>query len=194
MASSFKLRAGAVTLVEFLTSFAIVGVIAVLVGGIYLAHFRLFSNQNTAIDVSTQNKLALSEVSNTVRQSESIVDTCPSCGSDTTGTTILILRLWPQDATGEPIDPGTTNYDYILYKRNPGDTSKLIRITYAYSGSSRKNGTKVIATSMSNLAFAYDNGTPSAARQVTTSVTTTATTGTKTQTSTESDIANLRNK
>lgn len=186
-------KRGAVTLIELLTSFSIIGVISVLVGAIYVAQFRIFSNQNTAIDVSTQNRLALTDISNHVRQSESIVAGCPSCGSDATSAAILILRLWPLDSAGEPIDPAGTNYDYIEFKKDATNT-KLHRITYAYSGSTRKSGTRVVATDLSNLTFEYDNGTPSDAGQVTTTISTTITTGTKTQTVTESDKANLRNK
>ena len=183
-----------ISLVELLISFAIIGLIGFLVGSVYVAHYRLFSNQNTAIDVSTQNKLALSEISNQIRQSESIVATCTPCGSDTTSASILILRLWPLDASSEPIDPGTSNYDYIEYKRDATDNTKLVRTTYPYASSSRQSGTHIVAISVSDLSFAYDNGTPSQAAQVTTSVTTTATAGTKTQTVTESAKSDLRNK
>lgn len=179
---------------EFLIAFGILGIVSTMVAAVYLAHFRLFSNQNTAIDVSTQNRLALDEAINQIRQSESVVATCPSCGSDTTGATTLIIRLWPLDSSGEPIDPAGTNYDYIVYKRCTCDSTQLIRITYPYAGSSRKSGTRVVAVNLSDLQFTYDNATPAQAAQVTVTVTTTATTGGKTQTSTESVKADLRNK
>lgn len=184
------------SLLEFLIAGAILGIISALVAGIYFAHFRIFSNQNNAIDVSTQNKLALEEISNQIRQSESIVSTCPSCGGDTTGASVLILRLWPLDGTGEPIDPQDINYDYLVYKRDPINTTKLTRTTYAYASSSRKSGTHVVATNINSLDFTYDNPTPASAGQVTISVSTTAT-GTSTnkvQTTIETSKANLRNK
>ncbi len=187
---------GNISLLELLVAGSILSIISVLVGAIYFAHFRIFSNQSSAIDVSTQNKLALKEVSNQIRQSESIVNTCPDCGSDTTNAVTLILRLWPLDGTGEPIDPAGTNYDYYVFKRDPTNDTKFIRLTYAYALSSRKNGTHVVATNINNLSFTYDNPTPASAAQVTVSVSTTAT-GTatnKVQTTVESSKANLRNK
>lgn len=183
-----------ISFAEYMVAFAILGIISLTAVGIYVAHFRLFTNQNTAIDVNTQGKMALGDITNQLRQSESIVSTCPSCDSDTTGATSLILRLWPIDASLEPIDPAGSNYDYILYKRNPGDTTKLVRITYPYATSSRKSGTHVIAVNIDDLQFTYDNATPALAAQVTVTVTTTATAGSKTQTYTDSAKANLRNK
>jgi hypothetical protein len=183
-----------ISFAEYMIAFAIFAIISMTAAGIYLAHFRLFTNQNTAIDVNTQGKMALDDITNQLRQSETIVATCASCGADTTGTTTLILRLWPIDASLEPIDPAGANYDYILYKRNPGNTSQLIRITYPYATSTRKPGTHVVAINIGNLQFTYDNATPSQAAQVTVTVTTTATAGGKTQTFTDSAKADLRNK
>lgn len=183
-----------ISLPEIIVSFGIVAVISFLVGSIYIAHFRLFSNQNTALDVSTQNKLALEEISNQIRQAESVVANCTPCGSDTTDASILILRLWPIDNNGDPIDPAGSNYDYIEYKRDATDNTKLVRITYPYASSSRQSGTHAVAISLSNLTFTYDNATPSQAAQVTVAVTTTVTTGNKVQTTTESAKADLRNK
>lgn len=182
------------SLVEYTVAFGIFGIISVMAAGVYFAHFRLFSNQNTAIDINTQHKLALTDITNQLRQSESIVSTCPSCGADTSGATSLILRLWPLDASQEPIDPNETNYDYILYKRNPSDTTQLVRITYPNASSSRKSGTHVVAITMGNLQFTYNNATPALASQVTVTVTTTATSSGKTQTVTDSAVVDLRNK
>ena len=159
---------------------------------VYIAHFRLFSNQNTAIDVASQNKLALDEIVNQIRQSQSVVTTCADCAGDTTSATVLVLQLWPQDASDEPLDNG--NYDYIVYKRDATDNTKLVRKIVADASSSRTSGTKIIATTISDLQFTYDNANPTQAGEVTTSVTTTATSQGKTQTTTQKAKAVLRNK
>ena len=177
-----------------MVAFAIIGIVSVMAASIYFAHFRLFSNQNTAIDINTQHKLALTDITNQLRQSESIVSNCPSCGEDTTNATTLIVRLWPIDASQEPIEPAESNYDYILYKRNPSDTTQLIRITYPDTSSSRKSGTHIVAITIGNLQFTYNNATPALASQVTVTVTTTATNSGKTQTVTDSAVVDLRNK
>lgn len=182
------------TIIEFISAFAIIGLVAVLVASIYFAHFRLFSNQNTAIEVSSQNKIALDEITNQIRESETIVSTCTGCGMDTTSDTIIILQLWPLNASGEPIDPGG-NYDFIVYKRDASDNSKLAKkIVATAPPSSRESSTKTIATNISDLKFIYDNPDPTLATEVTISVTTTAISGSKTHTMAQSAKAVLRNK
>lgn len=183
-----------ITLIEILIATTIMAILVLLVGTAYFAHFRIFSNQSTAMDVTTQNKLALDEITNQVRQSQSVAAGCSACGSDTTGASVLILQLWPLDAQGNPTDPGTSNYDYIEYKLDQTGT-KLTKITHPYSGSTRPAGTQIIASSLNNLQFTYDNPTPASADQITINISTTQTNlyG-KTFTTTDSSIALLRNK
>lgn len=188
-----KLRA-AVSLIELVTGFAIVGLVSILVASIYFAHFRLFSNQNNAIDVSSQNKIALSEITNQIKESDTVVSTCTNCGGDTTSATVLVIRLWPLDVNGDPKDPPDANsYDYVVYKLNAQEGT-LIKKTVAGPSTTRQTQTKIIAAQLSNLGFTYDNVDPVQSTEVTVTVTTTGTSNGKTQTTTESDKAVLRNK
>ncbi len=182
------------TLIEIITGLAVTGFVTVLVASVYLAHFRLSSNQNTAIDTSTQNKLAFDEMTNQIRQAQAIVSTCSSCAGDTTGANILILQLWPLDASNDPKDPMGINYDYVEYRLDSVDPTKLIKKTFPDPTSTRKSGTKIVATGVSTLTFAYDNGNPTQALEVTTTIATTGTSNGKTQTINQSEKAILRNK
>ena len=182
------------SLIELIIAFSVVGLVSLLVASVYFAHFRLFNNQNTSIEVSSQNRLALDEITNQIRQSESIVNTCTGCSGDTTSPTVLILRLWPQDSSGEPIDPGSSAYDFIIYKRDPTDNTKFTRKIIADAVSSRTSDNKIIATNTSDLQFSYDNADPTLASQVTITIATTANSGGKTITKTQSASAVLRNK
>ena len=65
-----------VTLIEILVGLAIFGFITVLVASLYFAQFRLFSSQNTSIDIASQNKLALDEMTNQIRESQSVAGSC----------------------------------------------------------------------------------------------------------------------
>ncbi|MBI2012615.1 prepilin-type N-terminal cleavage/methylation domain-containing protein [Candidatus Curtissbacteria bacterium] len=182
------------TLIELLAGLAVGGFVIVIIASIYMAHFRLFSDQNTAIDTATQNKLALDEITNQIRQAQAVVSTCASCNPDTTGVNILILQIWPLDESGDPKDPGASNYDYIEYRKDPADPAKLIRKTFPHPSSSRQSGTRVVATAIESLSFTYDNADPAQALEVTTAVTTTGTAGGKTQITSQSAKAILRNK
>lgn len=182
------------TLIELITGLAIGSFVLVIVASIYLAHFRLSLDQNTAIDTATQNKLALDEITNQIRQAQALVSTCSACSGDTTGANILVLQLWPLDGNGDPKDPVGTNYDYIEYRIDAGDATKLIRKTFPYQTSTRKSGTRTVATGVSALTFTYDNGDPAQALEITTNVTTSGTANGKTQTTVQSTKAILRNK
>lgn len=183
-----------VTLVEFLIGFAFAGLIGILVAALYFAHFKLFSGQNTAIEVDTQNKLALNEIVNQVREGQQIVTTCGGCGGDTTSDTILILQLWPLDVNGEPFEPSTTEYDYIIYKQEPTNYTKLMKRTVADVGSSRISSYKLIVSNISNIEFTYNDADVTQANEVVVEITTTGSDFQKSYTITQSAKAVLRNK
>src|SRR3989344_2670901 len=117
---------GGLSLIELLIAFSIIGLVSILVASIYFAHSRLFSTQNTSIDVSSQNRLALDEMTNQIRESQAVVSTCAGCLGDTTSPTVLVLQIWPIDVNGEPFQPMAGAYDFIVYKRDPSDNTKFI--------------------------------------------------------------------
>lgn len=182
------------SLIELVTGFAIIGLVSILIGTLYFANFRLFSNQNTLIEVSSQNKTALAEMINQIRESQSVTSTCTACAGDTTSPTVLVLRLWPINASGEPFDPGASAYDYIVYKRDETDNTKLIKKTLPDATSARASQTKIISTNVASLQFSYDNADPDLVTEVTVELTNSQTINGKTQTSSQSAKAILRNK
>jgi len=182
------------SLIELITGIAIFGLVILLAASVYFAHFRIFSNQNTSIEVASQNKLALDEMTNQIREGESVVNICPNCGTDTTGDHVLILRLWPLNASQEPFDPGGSNYDYIIYKQSATDNTKLIKKIIVDPSSSRSSSEKILATDISSLQFSYDNADPAQASEITISLTTSGNSGSKTLTTTQTSKAVLRNK
>lgn len=190
-ASNSKFKSG-VSLVEILVGMAVGGIVLLLVASIYFTHFKVFSNQSTAIDVASQNKIGLSDLTNEIRQSQSITSTCSACGGDTTSATVIVLQIWPQDTNGDPKDPNP-GYDYMVYKKNA--SGNLVRNVYPDSVSTRKaESNKVIATNVTNLQFAYNNADPTLATQVTIDFTTSKTTFGKALTTAEQSKAQLRNK
>jgi len=123
-ATHYHLKSG-LTLVEFVTSIAILGVLTLMIGSVYLAHFRLFSSQSASIDTSAQNKIAIEEISNQIRESVGVDNsTRVPCNANSDGTK-LVLKLWPLNASGAPIDPSTSggSYDYVLYKKDASNNN-----------------------------------------------------------------------
>ncbi|OGD86645.1 hypothetical protein A2870_00235 [Candidatus Curtissbacteria bacterium RIFCSPHIGHO2_01_FULL_41_11] len=182
------------TLVELIIGFGLIGLVSVLVASLYFTNFRLFSNQSTSIDINSQNKIAVDEIVNEARQSQGVAESC-CLPTETTTSTVLVLQLWPLDANGDPFDP-SGNYDYIIYKADPDDSTRIQKKVVADASSTRPASTQILATALApdGLQFTYDNGTPSLAAKVTVSVSTTGTAAGKTQTVTQTGSATLRNK
>src|SRR3989338_4041083 len=67
------------TLGELIVGLGIVGIISVLIASPYFGFFRLFLNQFTAVDVASQNRLALDEIVNQIRQGESTLLSSTIC-------------------------------------------------------------------------------------------------------------------
>ncbi|EKD62559.1 MAG: hypothetical protein ACD_52C00128G0002 [uncultured bacterium] len=195
-------KARGVSLVELITAIGLIGLVSIMVISIYITHFRLFSNQSQSIDLANENRLALDEMAIQIKEAQAIVSTCtyPACSGYTTSATTIVLQLWPLDANGNPTDPGSSNYDYVVYKRDDLENTKLVKITYPATISTKKAGTDVLASDVSNLTFAYYNPFPTVspdptqATEVNVSLTNTNTNMGKTNTITQSTEAVLRNK
>ena len=183
-----------IALIELLVGFGIIGIISFVIAGVFLAHYKLYNTQTASVDVASQNKLGIDEMTNQIRQAQSIVTTCSACGTDQTGASILVLRLWPLDSSGNPMDPTSANYDYIVYKQDPSNSAMLLKITYPDSTSSRKAQTQRVANNISSLVFTYDNSDVTQASEVDITLTTAQTVAQKTLTTTADSKAILRNK
>lgn len=182
-----------VSLVELLIGMSIVGFMGVLIAALYFSHFKLFSSQNTRIEVASQNKIALEEITNQIRESQGIAASCCS-PAETTGADVLVLQIWPLNASGDPTEPNpnpTPQYDYIVYKKVADTLKKQV---VPASGSTRQASDKTIATKINALTFTYDNADPPQAAQVTINLTTLDTVNNVTQTDTKTSTAVIRNR
>ena len=195
------------TLVELLIGMAILAFVSLMVGSVYLAHFRLFSNQSTSIDVASQNRIALDEIINQIREGNGVSSTASvtGCGgAKTSGTSpspTVVVKLWPLDtATGDPFDPGSsapdTAYDYVLYCTDSNNSlHKVIQKQTTGTASKRTNSDKILATGATTLQFTYDL-TPPGTTQVVVQLATSAQNYDKKQTysTDQTGKAVLRNK
>ncbi|MEK7581528.1 MAG: prepilin-type N-terminal cleavage/methylation domain-containing protein [Patescibacteria group bacterium] len=186
-------RIKGLTLVELLIAAALLGFVMLTLGYIFINHFKFFQDQSALITITEDNKVVLDEMINQIRESQSIVASCTPCGPDTTGANLIILQIWPLNATNEPFDGGT-NFDYIQYKRDATDNTILKKIVYPTATSTRSSLNKIVATRVSDLTFTYNNATPAQATEVTAKIKLSATTGSKTQDIEREATALLRNK
>lgn len=190
---AYKKGIKGLTLVELLVAAALVAIVAIVLGAIFTTHFKFFTDESSVIGITEENKIVLDEVTNQIRESQSIAATCTPCGTDTTGANVLILQLWPLNAAGEPFDGGT-NFDYIVYKRDTTDNTKMLKIVYPHLTSTRQGQNKILSDHIANLSFTFDNPTPSLATEVIIKIKNSITTGSKTQQVELESKAVLRNK
>lgn len=164
------------TLVELLIGMAILAFVSLMVASVYLAHFRLFSNQSTSIDVASQNRIALDEIINQIREGNGVSSTASvtGCGgAKTSGTSpspTVVVKLWPLDpTTGDPFDPGNaadSYYDFILYCKDASNNlHKVIKKTTTGT-SKRTDLDKILATGATTLQFTYDLAPPATTQVV----------------------------
>ena len=73
-----------VSIVEILVATSIVSMLFIIIASLYLTHFKVFANQNNTIEVNSQTRLALDDITNWIRQSQSVVCTCIVCSGSTT--------------------------------------------------------------------------------------------------------------
>ena len=147
-----------ITIIEIVIGLALLGLVSLFVYSIFATQIRLFVGQIIGIGVSSQNKIALEDITTQTRQAESIVITCPTCQADeTTDTNSVVYKLWGLDSGGNPT---SSYFDYVAIKQVGTD---LKRIVYKDPSSSRTASEDIIATHLApapdGLTFVYNNQT-----------------------------------
>ncbi len=182
------------SLAEILIAISISSIIMLILGYVFVSYFKLFNNVKSLVEVSSSNKLILDELISQIREGESIVSSCPGCGSYVTGPGTLILQLWPLDTNNVPFEPTSTNYDYVIYSLDPAQNTNLVKIIVPDATSTRSASTKIMASDILNLAFAYNNADPTQANEITVNVQNSLKITGRTQTTSQQIKAVLRNR
>jgi len=182
------------TLVELQIAIAIMAGLSFLFASIYYGQTRLFGEEKTTIKVASENRIALDEITNQIRESPGIILGCTICGTSTNSTSaILIISLWPIDSSGDLTEPTSGEFDYMVYRINGQNLLKEIfpNGTTSY----RINTSKILASNVKTILFEYDTPLDIAdASAVTVTLTTEAKSFTKTHTLSQESKAILRNK
>ena len=157
------------SLIELLIGMVIFSMISLMIGAVYLSHFRLFTNQNAQIEIANQNKIALDEIVNQIREAKSVSYACqsPACSpSEYPSATKLIICLWPLNASGEPFDPlgscqgNGSNMDLVIYYcastcPTAGTTTNLMKKVIPTTASTRQASTDIVISKVKDLNFKY---------------------------------------
>lgn len=189
---SWKNKKKGITLVELLLVIALVGPLIYVVANSYITVVKVFFNQNARIDLESELRIAIDDMSNTTRSSSSIIANCSPCGGTSSDDTNLVLELWPIDENGDLIDPQGINYDYVHIRTV---TDQIIKTTYPSGVSSRTGGNDILVSSGAQpISITYDNVTPTNAGKVIINISAQKTIFGKTIASTQSKEVKLRNR
>ena len=197
--TNFKLKISnpGLTLIELQIVIAIFGGISLLTGAVYFAYTRLINEEKITIEVASQNRNAIDEMTNQIREAQSVAINCTICGTvSDSSSTVLILALWPIDTSGKLFQPAAGEYDYMVYKLDstPNDTNLIKQIIPNGTTSSRINTSKILSSDVKTILFEYGNASPALASEVTITLTNEKTSFVKTHTYSQQSKASLRNK
>ena len=197
--SNLKLRIfkPGLTLIELQIVIAIFGGISLITGAVYFTYTRLINEEKTTIEVASQNRNAIDEMTNQIREAQSVAMGCTICGGvSNSSSTVLILTLWPIDTSGDLFQPTSGEYDYMVYKLDsaPNDKNLIKEIIPNGTTSSRINTSKILSSDVKTILFEYDNASPALASEVTITLTNEKTSFVKTHTYSQQSKASLRNK
>ena len=197
LTNNWRHRRPGLSLLELQIVIAIFGGISLLTGAVYFAYTRLINEEKTTIEVASQNRNAIDEMTNQIREAQSVAMDCTICGTvSDSSPTVLILALWPIDASGNLFQPAAGEYDYMVYKLDstPNDKNLLKQIIPNGTTSSRINASKILSSDVKTILFEYNNASPALASEVTITLTNEKTSFFKTHTYSQQSKASLRNK
>jgi prepilin-type N-terminal cleavage/methylation domain-containing protein len=142
------------TLVELMAATVITVLFAGALYGVFSAMRDEMWRQNIYYDTNRAVRHGLELVSRDVKEALRIE---PAWGGDTTANTVLILRLPSIDNNGEPTNINS-QFDYVTYKLDSADPTKLVRSLDVLGGvSAREGGTdktgSLVAKKIQTLLF-----------------------------------------
>lgn len=184
-----KMRHTGYTMIELIMVIGLIGLIGLLATYISFGNFRLFRNQDTEIEISSQNRLVLDEVLNSVREAVSVESSFnDGTTTYTTDNDSIVLKFHSVDLDHNIID---NEYDRIIYWLDNTDTLK--RAISPSVSSSRLASSKPVSVIVDTINFSYDSADFNEISYVTVTLTTSKNQLGQTKNITVSGEAQLRN-
>ena len=156
-----KINNRGITLVETMIGLAISALLVVILSYCLIIVLRLNEAQKNNFRPHYFHGSRIYRISSSIQQSSQILSSAVISGTTyTTSSTVLVLKIPTVDSLGQII---SGSYDTVVYRRNPSDLSELQEITDAQAGSTRFDGTHIIARFVRKPAFRYNNSDYSSA-------------------------------
>lgn len=138
---------------EILVSLALGTIVGGAVLAMYLSQQRNFVVGSTYINLHQDARTAIDWFAKDARWA---IEVAPSQGPYSTSDNSVVFKVPSIDAQGDVIDINN-DFDYIIYRLNPSDTSKLERIVDGKNGvSSRLDEVRTVAENVDTLWFGYE--------------------------------------
>ncbi|OGY23638.1 MAG: hypothetical protein A2Y57_03960 [Candidatus Woykebacteria bacterium RBG_13_40_7b] len=143
-----------ITLIEVVIAAGLIGFLGIILGDILINHQSLFNEENLNMEIISENKRVLKDISNSVRNASDVLVSY-TIGADTyqTNDQSLVLKIPSVDNNGNTI---FGSYDHIVFFIDALNSHKLIKKTLVATGSSRQNSEISQTLSLSDLKFEFN--------------------------------------
>jgi type II secretory pathway pseudopilin PulG len=142
------------TIAELLVASALTVIFATTFVVLAVGMQRQMVQQNMYYNTNRSARYALDRISRDIKESVGLVYTY---GGATRGNTTLILKLPSIDASGVPTNIAS-EFDYVTYKLDPSDATRLVRTLDVNNSSQREGGdatNTLVAKKIGTLLFSY---------------------------------------
>ncbi len=146
-------RRGGYTLIELLVTILLVTVTMGVLTMVFIMSFRVNAYESSNGQLQLGNRVAIDEMVRQIRQATTVA---AGNGSNTTSANVLVLQLASVNSSNTII-PAT--YDYIIFKLDATQPTKLDEIIVSAVGSSRISHTRAITNDVDTLTFAFTDKT-----------------------------------
>ena len=138
-----------VSLIELLLAVAIGMIVILAVLSLYMSGQKYFFNQDARAETIDDSRFPADWISRDLRGALQVMSTV---GSHSSSSNALVLQVFALDVNGFVLEG---IFDYIIYRREPGDPRILERIIQANAASSRVSGSRVMADDVTAVDFSY---------------------------------------
>jgi len=144
------------TIIELLIAVSTSVVVAGVISSIFINAWRAQISQEDYTELQQKSRLSIDEITNTIKVSSGVLVSHTDEGNTyTTSASAIVLKTPAINASNQVL----TGNDYIIFRINPVDSTKLERVVIADPASIRANlpASLNLNDRMGSLVFVYNN-------------------------------------
>lgn len=144
------------TIIELLIAVSTSVIVAGVISAVFINAWRAHISQEDYTELQQKSRLSIDEITNTIKVSSGVLVSHTNGGNTyTTSASTIVLKTPAINASNQVL----TGTDYIIFRINPADNTKLERVVIADPASIRANlpASLNLNDRMGSLAFVYNN-------------------------------------